>query len=133
MRIRLHIAFILVAFSALSCQKNEFESCTNYNRIEGIWESSDSDTKVTITFLKNGKVIHGNGLERDYKYKATSCAYEKKLDEEDYFFSFKHDNLYHSYDTNPTFDTIKRRIAGAFDISDDTMNVFRELIFTKIK
>ncbi|MGV3631580.1 MAG: hypothetical protein ACO1O6_10245 [Bacteroidota bacterium] len=130
MRIRLHIAFILVAFSALSCQKNKFESCTNFEKLVGEWESINADTDNRLIIKSDGEIYDKIGLERSKKIKSESCSYVPNSNGNGFHFTVNSFDGHRIYYINNTFDTITKG-RGAQDISKDT-NLLYQLKYIKI-
>ncbi|MGV3631579.1 MAG: hypothetical protein ACO1O6_10240 [Bacteroidota bacterium] len=125
--IRFLLIMPLVFF--MSCKKNEFQSCTNYDQLVGEWESINSDTKNTIEFIKNGKIIKKCGLERKQKITPFKCSNNSNEESEGFYFYYKENLMLVS--SNLSHDTLLAGF-GAQDISEDTTMLFK-MKFVKLK
>ncbi|MGV3631584.1 MAG: hypothetical protein ACO1O6_10265 [Bacteroidota bacterium] len=125
-----HIVIFCCLVGTSSCQKNEFQSCTNFEKIEGEWQNINGDTQTQIIFYKNGKVVRLNGLERKRAIKYNSCSYKQKYNGDDYYILFENEDFNGYYDVNEAFDTLITG-SGAYEYSQDSL--IYQMIFVKVK
>lgn len=118
---------LVIAFLIFSCQKKEFQSCPEYEKLIGTWESINGDSEYEITYGKEGVVVEKSDFERTERYKIKQCSYKN--------LRFKME-IYHSKaftrgcKTNITIDTISL-LMGAYNQPIDTVDYF--IYFTKKK
>ena len=109
--------------SCFSCQKQKFQSCSEYEKLVGDWRSIDGDLPSQLKILPDGKVILHSGVERGVRFKASNCFVSQNLNFNYYETSFKSiqmnrlgqkdkviDALAIGY--NATFDTILKLTAA---------------------
>lgn len=113
------LLFVLISSLILiSCRKQQFQPCQEYENIVGTWESITGDGTDLITITTDGKYIYDSALERNRTYKFWTC--EWKLDSYFKFFTNRKRDEFLTIFPNATFDTLVSG-SGAYNHMDSSM------------
>lgn len=113
---------LIPIFLILSCKKNEFQSCENYDQLVGRWVGIEEDNLREIIIDSKGYILVKTPLERNIKLVNGSCENKN--------YTFKNKNIFFRYTASKTgigfyynlnFDTIVCPSTIAYNMPDSSL------------